>query len=300
MYDDHTLSDRVAIDALRSEFTDAVMMRDYDRVVSLFTSDGQLRIPDIPVDLTGPDEIRSWGRRVPETVAFLVQHAHPGAVAVDGDTAAGRVFIEELCAPGMADPDSTSRSTTTSTDASITTGSSLGAPTRSATSTRHHWRAPPAGCCPPPRRRPIDRRRGTTGWFRGPRHLAPRRRSMGDRRRPHRSRVHHQAPRRVQGARTVRHVRGRGRGRSQDLASSRFEACIALDSITTGSPDRDTNVESALLLDVARRPTLVPAPSRRAACRRRGVRDRRGRRDDRRGDPAARPARCVRRHRDRP
>jgi len=33
------LADRVEIEALRGEFTDAVMMRDYDRWGSLFTDD---------------------------------------------------------------------------------------------------------------------------------------------------------------------------------------------------------------------------------------------------------------------
>ena len=35
--DFQAIADRVEIDALRGEFTDAVMMRDYDRVASLFT-----------------------------------------------------------------------------------------------------------------------------------------------------------------------------------------------------------------------------------------------------------------------
>ena len=42
------IADRVDIEALRGEFTDAVMMRDYDRVASLFTPDGVLRMPNVP------------------------------------------------------------------------------------------------------------------------------------------------------------------------------------------------------------------------------------------------------------
>ena len=57
------IADRVEIEALRAEFTDAVMMRDYDRLASLFTTDGALRIPEIPVDLMGQDAIRAWGAR---------------------------------------------------------------------------------------------------------------------------------------------------------------------------------------------------------------------------------------------
>ncbi|MGW1787241.1 hypothetical protein ACWCQQ_50645, partial [Streptomyces sp. NPDC002143] len=39
--------DRFEIEALRAEVTDAVMMRDFDRVASLFTPDGAMRWPHI-------------------------------------------------------------------------------------------------------------------------------------------------------------------------------------------------------------------------------------------------------------
>ena len=45
MSDLQAIADRVEIEALRSEALDAIMMRDYDRFVSLFTPDGALRIP---------------------------------------------------------------------------------------------------------------------------------------------------------------------------------------------------------------------------------------------------------------
>jgi hypothetical protein len=47
MMDLQAIADRVEIEALRGEFTDAGMMRDYDRAASLFTEDGVLRIPHI-------------------------------------------------------------------------------------------------------------------------------------------------------------------------------------------------------------------------------------------------------------
>ena len=47
MSDFQAIADRVEIEALRGEFTDAVMMRDYHRVGSLFTPDGALRMPNI-------------------------------------------------------------------------------------------------------------------------------------------------------------------------------------------------------------------------------------------------------------
>ena len=50
MSDLQTIADRVEIEALRAEFTDAVMMRDYDRFASLFTPDGAWRMPYINVE----------------------------------------------------------------------------------------------------------------------------------------------------------------------------------------------------------------------------------------------------------
>lgn len=58
MNDFQAVADRVEIEALRGEFTDAAMMRDYDRLASLFTPDGALRMPDVPVDLAGREQIR--------------------------------------------------------------------------------------------------------------------------------------------------------------------------------------------------------------------------------------------------
>src|SRR5262245_47529717 len=40
MSDFQAIADRVEIEALRGEFTDAAMMSDYDRVAALFTPDG--------------------------------------------------------------------------------------------------------------------------------------------------------------------------------------------------------------------------------------------------------------------
>src|SRR4029079_19744533 len=63
MSDFQAIADRVEIEALRGEFTDAAMMCDYDRVASLFTPDGALRMPDVPVELVGRDQIRAWRER---------------------------------------------------------------------------------------------------------------------------------------------------------------------------------------------------------------------------------------------
>src|ERR1022692_2463129 len=96
MSDFQAIADRVEIEALRSEFTDAVMMRDYDRVASLFTPDGALRMPNIPAEFEGPEEIRAWGGPAPDLVEFFLQTTHPGAIQLDGDTASGRAFMQEI------------------------------------------------------------------------------------------------------------------------------------------------------------------------------------------------------------
>jgi ketosteroid isomerase-like protein len=90
------IADRVEIEALNGEFTDAAMMRDYDRLASLFTADGALRMPHANVELAGREEIRAWGERVPAVVDYLVQNTHPGTIQLDGDTASGRAYICEL------------------------------------------------------------------------------------------------------------------------------------------------------------------------------------------------------------
>jgi ketosteroid isomerase-like protein len=96
MSDLQAIADRVEIEALRGEFTDAVMMRDYHRVALLFTPDGVWRMPKIPAELTGQEEIRAWGERVPAFVDYLVQTTHPGTIQLDGDTASGRAYLCEL------------------------------------------------------------------------------------------------------------------------------------------------------------------------------------------------------------
>jgi ketosteroid isomerase-like protein len=141
MSDFQTIADRVEIEALRGEFTDAAMMRDYGRLASLFTPDGALRMPNIPVELVGQEEIRAWGERVPDLVDFLVQNTHPGTIQLEGDTASGRAYMSELWRTRDGRQGLNSPSTTTATSAPATAGSSPSASTRSDTRTPHRWRA---------------------------------------------------------------------------------------------------------------------------------------------------------------
>jgi ketosteroid isomerase-like protein len=96
MTDFRAIADRVEIEALRAEYSDAAMMRDYDRVAALFTEDGVLRMPNVPVELTGLAEIRAWGQRVPTIMEFFVQTTHPGVIRLDGDVATGRAYMHEV------------------------------------------------------------------------------------------------------------------------------------------------------------------------------------------------------------
>ncbi|MGH3167763.1 MAG: nuclear transport factor 2 family protein [Trebonia sp.] len=96
MSDFQAIADRVEIEALRGEFTDAAMMRDRARLASLFTPDGVLRMPNGPVELAGREEIRAGGELLQAQWEFFVQTTHPGVIQLDGDTATGRAYIHEL------------------------------------------------------------------------------------------------------------------------------------------------------------------------------------------------------------
>jgi ketosteroid isomerase-like protein len=71
MSDLHAIADRIEIEALPGEFTDAGMMRDYDRFASLFTRDAAWRMPHVNQEFVGRDEIvpRSSGCRLSGTTS---------------------------------------------------------------------------------------------------------------------------------------------------------------------------------------------------------------------------------------
>src|SRR5215471_14464756 len=96
MSDLQAIPDRVLIEALRGEATDAAMMRDYDRVASLFTPDAVVRVPHIGAGLAGREEILAGGARLQSLLDYFVQTTHPGIIQLDGDTASGRAYISEL------------------------------------------------------------------------------------------------------------------------------------------------------------------------------------------------------------
>jgi ketosteroid isomerase-like protein len=96
MSDLQAIADRVQIEALRGEATDAAMMRDYDRVASLFTDDAVVRIPHIRAEAVSREEIRAGSGRLQALLDYFVQTTHPGTIQLDGDTASGRAYISEL------------------------------------------------------------------------------------------------------------------------------------------------------------------------------------------------------------
>src|ERR1700690_3790882 len=96
MSDFQAIADRVEIEALRGEFSDAAMMRDRARLASLFTPDGALRMPNIPAEMVGREQIRSGGERPQAQGDFFVQTTPPGTIQLDGDTATGRAYIHDL------------------------------------------------------------------------------------------------------------------------------------------------------------------------------------------------------------
>jgi ketosteroid isomerase-like protein len=96
MNDLQAIADRVEIEALRGELTDAAMMRDYDRGAALFTEDGVVRMPHINQELVGRQEIRAGAERLQGLLDCFVQTMHPGNIELQGDTAVGRAYISEL------------------------------------------------------------------------------------------------------------------------------------------------------------------------------------------------------------
>jgi ketosteroid isomerase-like protein len=96
MSDLQDIADRVQIEALRGEATDAAIMRDYDRVAALFTPDAVVRIPHIHAEAIGREAIRAGAERLQSLLDYFVQTTHPGTIRLEGDTASGRAYISEL------------------------------------------------------------------------------------------------------------------------------------------------------------------------------------------------------------
>jgi ketosteroid isomerase-like protein len=55
MTDCQAIADRLEMEALRAEYTDALTMHDYQRLASLFCEDGAVRMPHVPSEAVGRD-----------------------------------------------------------------------------------------------------------------------------------------------------------------------------------------------------------------------------------------------------
>ena len=88
--------DRVEIETLRAEFTDAALTRDWDRFASLFTPDGAWRMPYVNVEFLSREEIRAGIERMQGLWDYFLQTAHPGTIELAGDTAVGRTTSTDI------------------------------------------------------------------------------------------------------------------------------------------------------------------------------------------------------------
>jgi ketosteroid isomerase-like protein len=96
MSDLQAIADRLELQALQADFTDAAMMRDWDGFAAVFTPDGAWRMPHAKIEFTSRTDIRAGVERLRAHWEFFIQTIHPGALSIDGDTATGRTYIEEF------------------------------------------------------------------------------------------------------------------------------------------------------------------------------------------------------------
>nr|WP_274635856.1 nuclear transport factor 2 family protein [Microbacterium bovistercoris] len=90
------ITDRVEIEALRAEFTDAGLMHDDERFASLFSPDGVWRMPHVPLEFVGRKNIRAGVEHGQSLWQFFIQTIHPGVILLDGVAASGRCYVAEF------------------------------------------------------------------------------------------------------------------------------------------------------------------------------------------------------------
>ncbi|SRR6266496_2150027 len=102
MSDLQAIADRVEIEALRGEATDAVMMHDYDRLASLFTPDGVVRIPHINAEAVSRQEIRAGSERLQALLDYFVQTTHPAPSSLTATPRPAVPTFQSSCASATA------------------------------------------------------------------------------------------------------------------------------------------------------------------------------------------------------
>ena len=71
-------------------------MRRTERAVAISQQRRSRAIAMTPAELVGREEIRAGGERLQAQWDFFVQTTHPGTIQLDGDTATGRAYLQEL------------------------------------------------------------------------------------------------------------------------------------------------------------------------------------------------------------
>ena len=62
----------------------------------MFTEDGVVRMPNVPAEAIGREQIRAGVERLQGLWDYFVQTTHPGMIQLEGDTAVGRAYLSEL------------------------------------------------------------------------------------------------------------------------------------------------------------------------------------------------------------
>jgi SnoaL-like domain len=72
------------------------MMRDYDRLASLFTHDGAVRMPDVRIELAGREEIAPGTPAYAGSLGLLHANHAPGQDPAGGRHRVRRAYMSEL------------------------------------------------------------------------------------------------------------------------------------------------------------------------------------------------------------
>ncbi len=98
MNDLQAIADRFESEAQRGEFTDALVMRDDDRLASLFTQDATARIPHIGVEAVTREAIQAGVERLQDLWHYFLQTTHKGIIR---SRATPRSAVPTSLNPGM-------------------------------------------------------------------------------------------------------------------------------------------------------------------------------------------------------
>jgi ketosteroid isomerase-like protein len=90
------VADRLAINELIATYNDAVMRFDADAWGSTWAEDGVWSLPGMGDGIAGRDTIVATWKMAMDQFEFVGFFASPGPVQIDGDTARGTLYQQEL------------------------------------------------------------------------------------------------------------------------------------------------------------------------------------------------------------